>query len=201
MDEIDAALDFRNVSIVANYIKDRTKNAQFIIISLRYARLVSPDHRYWQTTQRAPETTCSNSRIDSLGYTRPPMLRRVCSLARLLFIPCSFPLRQVYPSTTMHWSHSRTQRRSCLRILYYFSSYCGLGFTIISNLDRQTVLLSCTCICKVMNWLPHWRQELVADKTITKPSTFVQFVIKVVGVVIIDLCSKSYKYFKFVWAT
>jgi structural maintenance of chromosome 4 len=46
MDEIDAALDFRNVSIVANYIKDRTKNAQFIIISLRYARLVSPDHRY-----------------------------------------------------------------------------------------------------------------------------------------------------------
>lgn len=35
MDEIDAALDFRNVSIVANYIKDRTKNAQFIVISLR----------------------------------------------------------------------------------------------------------------------------------------------------------------------
>ena len=26
MDEIDAALDFRNVSIVAYYIKDRTKN-------------------------------------------------------------------------------------------------------------------------------------------------------------------------------
>lgn len=35
LDEIDAALDFKNVSIVANYIKDRTKNAQFIIISLR----------------------------------------------------------------------------------------------------------------------------------------------------------------------
>lgn len=35
MDEIDAALDFRNVSIVANYIKDRTKNAQFVVISLR----------------------------------------------------------------------------------------------------------------------------------------------------------------------
>ncbi|KAG0341092.1 hypothetical protein BG000_010248, partial [Podila horticola] len=31
----DAALDFRNVSIVANYIKERTKNAQFVIISLR----------------------------------------------------------------------------------------------------------------------------------------------------------------------
>jgi structural maintenance of chromosome 4 len=49
MDEIDAALDFRNVSvslhrcsrsrsqvsIVASYIKERTKNGQFIVISLR----------------------------------------------------------------------------------------------------------------------------------------------------------------------
>jgi structural maintenance of chromosome 4 len=35
MDEIDAALDFRNVSIVASYIKERTRNAQFIVISLR----------------------------------------------------------------------------------------------------------------------------------------------------------------------
>jgi len=35
MDEIDAALDFRNVSIVGNYIKERTRNAQFVIISLR----------------------------------------------------------------------------------------------------------------------------------------------------------------------
>jgi len=35
MDEIDAALDFKNVSIIANYIKERTKDAQFIIVSLR----------------------------------------------------------------------------------------------------------------------------------------------------------------------
>ena len=35
MDEIDAALDFKNVSIVGHYIKERTKNAQFVIISLR----------------------------------------------------------------------------------------------------------------------------------------------------------------------
>ncbi|XP_076766925.1 haspin [Xylocopa sonorina] len=35
MDEIDAALDFKNVSIIGNYIKERTKNAQFIIVSLR----------------------------------------------------------------------------------------------------------------------------------------------------------------------
>ena len=35
MDEIDAALDFKNVSIVAHYIKERTRDAQFVIISLR----------------------------------------------------------------------------------------------------------------------------------------------------------------------
>uniref|UniRef100_A0A803N3F1 Structural maintenance of chromosomes protein 4 n=1 Tax=Chenopodium quinoa TaxID=63459 RepID=A0A803N3F1_CHEQI len=35
MDEIDAALDFKNVSIVGHYVKDRTKNAQIVIISLR----------------------------------------------------------------------------------------------------------------------------------------------------------------------
>ncbi|CAH8660657.1 unnamed protein product [Dicrocoelium dendriticum] len=35
MDEIDAALDFKNVSIVGTYLKERTKNAQFVVISLR----------------------------------------------------------------------------------------------------------------------------------------------------------------------
>jgi structural maintenance of chromosome 4 len=31
MDEIDAALDFKNVSIVANYIKERTKVGPFLV--------------------------------------------------------------------------------------------------------------------------------------------------------------------------
>ena len=35
MDEIDAALDYKNVSFIAEYIKKKTKDAQFIIISLR----------------------------------------------------------------------------------------------------------------------------------------------------------------------
>ena len=38
MDEIDAALDFRNVSIVGNYIKERTRNAQVRMSS--YIQLV-----------------------------------------------------------------------------------------------------------------------------------------------------------------
>eukprot|EP00210_Caulerpa_lentillifera_P000965 g932.t1 len=35
MDEIDAALDFRNVAITAEYIAKRTGNAQFIVVSVR----------------------------------------------------------------------------------------------------------------------------------------------------------------------
>ena len=35
MDEIDAALDYRNVAIVAKYVAERAKNCQFLIISLR----------------------------------------------------------------------------------------------------------------------------------------------------------------------
>lgn len=34
-DEIDAALDYKNVGVVAQYIKSHTKNTQFCIISLR----------------------------------------------------------------------------------------------------------------------------------------------------------------------
>ncbi|GFR00649.1 structural maintenance of chromosomes protein 4 [Trichonephila clavata] len=44
MDEIDAALDFRNVSIIGSYIKDCTKNAQFIVISLRENMFMLADH-------------------------------------------------------------------------------------------------------------------------------------------------------------
>ncbi|CAG9859333.1 unnamed protein product [Phyllotreta striolata] len=44
MDEIDAALDFKNVSIIANYIKERTNNAQFIIISLRSEMFENADN-------------------------------------------------------------------------------------------------------------------------------------------------------------
>ena len=35
MDEIDAALDYRNVAIVASYVKKQACHAQFIVISLR----------------------------------------------------------------------------------------------------------------------------------------------------------------------
>ena len=70
MDEIDAALDFRNVSIVANYIKDRTKNAQFIIISLRYVHGI----QLWSIVTRLMRfgsvTTCSSSVTVSSASTR-----------------------------------------------------------------------------------------------------------------------------------
>eukprot|EP00892_Ulva_mutabilis_P006904 jgi/Ulvmu1/4586/UM002_0315.1 len=44
MDEIDAALDFKNVSIVAHYVKEQTKHAQFVVISLRNHMFELADH-------------------------------------------------------------------------------------------------------------------------------------------------------------
>ena len=59
MDEIDAALDFRNVSIVANYLKERTKDAQFIVISLRNNMFESADRLVgiYKTSQRTKSVT------------------------------------------------------------------------------------------------------------------------------------------------
>ncbi|KAK7866223.1 hypothetical protein R5R35_004050 [Gryllus longicercus] len=73
MDEIDAALDFKNVSIVGNYIKDRTKNAQFIIISLRSNMFELADHligifKTWDCTKSVtinPKAYGKNSRPTS----------------------------------------------------------------------------------------------------------------------------------------
>ncbi|KAF8079236.1 RecF/RecN/SMC N terminal domain-containing protein [Lyophyllum atratum] len=70
MDEIDAALDFRNVSIVANYIKDRTKNAQFIIISLRND-MFELSHRLIGIYKTANATRSIS--IDNHALTIPPV--------------------------------------------------------------------------------------------------------------------------------
>lgn len=59
MDEIDAALDFRNVSIVAHYIKERTRDAQFIVISLRNDMFELADRLVgiYKTEQRTKSVT------------------------------------------------------------------------------------------------------------------------------------------------
>lgn len=71
MDEIDAALDFRNVSIVANYIKDRTKNAQFIIISLRND-MFELSHRLIGIYKTANATQSIAIDNHALAVVRPP---------------------------------------------------------------------------------------------------------------------------------
>jgi len=63
MDEIDAALDFKNVAIVAKYIKERTKDAQFIIISLRnnmfeLANKLVGVYKTYDTTKTVGITPC-----------------------------------------------------------------------------------------------------------------------------------------------
>ncbi|ETW86671.1 hypothetical protein HETIRDRAFT_58645 [Heterobasidion irregulare TC 32-1] len=72
MDEIDAALDFRNVSIVANYIKDRTKDAQFIIISLRND-MFELSHRLigiYKTSNQTQSISIDNRSIHSAPTNR-----------------------------------------------------------------------------------------------------------------------------------
>ena len=73
MDEIDAALDFKNVSIVANYVKERTKNAQFIIISLRFDSFPLEGFPYVSF----PGPTCSSWPIAWWASTRPMTAQRV----------------------------------------------------------------------------------------------------------------------------
>lgn len=68
MDEIDAALDFKNVSIIGNYINERTKNAQFLIISLRNYMFELCD--YMIGIYKTFNCTKSMS-LDPSGYSAP----------------------------------------------------------------------------------------------------------------------------------
>uniref|UniRef100_A0A0N5BAQ5 Structural maintenance of chromosomes protein n=1 Tax=Strongyloides papillosus TaxID=174720 RepID=A0A0N5BAQ5_STREA len=61
MDEIDAALDFRNVGIIGDYINGRTTNAQFIVISLRKEMYELADKciEIWKLDDKT-RSACSN---------------------------------------------------------------------------------------------------------------------------------------------
>lgn len=78
MDEIDAALDFKNVSVVGNYIKERTKNAQFIIISLRSQMFELADRLVGiYKTYDATKSVTINPGLISRGAVAPPASRPV----------------------------------------------------------------------------------------------------------------------------
>ena len=72
MDEIDAALDFMNVSIVANYIKERTKNAQFIIISLRSNMFELADRLVgiYKTYNATKSVTINPGKLAAMGKSK-----------------------------------------------------------------------------------------------------------------------------------
>ncbi|KAF1316465.1 Structural maintenance of chromosomes protein, partial [Globisporangium splendens] len=75
MDEIDAALDFKNVSIVGNYIKQRTRNAQFVIISLRNNMFELADRLVgiYKTNDATKSVTINPKVYESMLPSRPPM--------------------------------------------------------------------------------------------------------------------------------
>ncbi|VDM34998.1 unnamed protein product, partial [Hydatigera taeniaeformis] len=76
MDEIDAALDFKNVSIVGNYVVERTRNAQFVIISLRNNmfeladRLVGIYKTHNITKSIALDCACLSKRLEAAVAAR-----------------------------------------------------------------------------------------------------------------------------------
>jgi len=73
MDEIDAALDFKNVSIVGHYIKERTKNAQFVIISLRNNMFELADRLVGvYKTNNTTKTVAINPGAFSVGAGKKP---------------------------------------------------------------------------------------------------------------------------------
>jgi len=73
MDEIDAALDFKNVSIVGNYIKEATKNAQFVVISLRSQmfELASRLCGIYKTNNAASCVVISPQKLSSMARVGP----------------------------------------------------------------------------------------------------------------------------------
>ena len=103
MDEIDAALDFRNVSIVANLIKERTKGGQFIIISLRNnmfelsSRLIG----VYKTANCTKSLTIDNTELLAPPPAPAPAtsLHPRASAATMLGSPAATPLHRSQPQT------------------------------------------------------------------------------------------------------
>lgn len=82
MDEVDAALDYKNVSIIANYIRKRTKNAQFIVITLRPEHFELADRLVGIYKRKDISRSVSmNPRVieKKVGAQPPPALRLTVS--------------------------------------------------------------------------------------------------------------------------
>ncbi|CAI2193113.1 12085_t:CDS:2, partial [Funneliformis geosporum] len=84
MDEIDAALDFRNVSIVANYIKERIRDAQFIVISLHDNMSELADHLVgvFKTDDQSKSVTFNPRKFQELTLSKilgkDPLNKKLC---------------------------------------------------------------------------------------------------------------------------
>ncbi|PWN30041.1 hypothetical protein BDZ90DRAFT_244852 [Jaminaea rosea] len=121
MDEIDAALDFRNVSIVANLIKERTKNAQFVIISLRNnmfelaSRLVGIYKTNGQTKSLAVENTELSQAVAEEAAAAAAAVAASARKARNFPGPPRTPMSSVQHAQRMQMQHqaSLARRRGC----------------------------------------------------------------------------------------
>ncbi|CAI2190348.1 3214_t:CDS:2, partial [Funneliformis geosporum] len=83
-EKIDAALDFRNVSIVANYIKERIRDAQFIVISLHDNMSELADHLVgvFKTDDQSKSVTFNPRKFQELTLSKilgkDPLNKKLC---------------------------------------------------------------------------------------------------------------------------
>lgn len=141
MDEIDAALDFRNVSIVANLIKERTKNAQFVIISLRNnmfelaSRLVGIYKTNGQTKSLAVENTELSQAVAEEAASASAALAASAKKARTNPNPPKTPSSTVAHAQRLQASMSRYSQLSGMR---NSAGEQSLPTTPSSNVLRRT---------------------------------------------------------------
>ena len=77
MDEIDAALDFKNVSIVANYIKERTKVIHYRIL---------PTGRVWLNLwYKAQNSSFDNTLSPSDFFIENFKIKTLCNYEMIIF--------------------------------------------------------------------------------------------------------------------
>jgi hypothetical protein len=82
---ISIAADFKNVSIVAHYIKDRTKDAQFIIIRCALQSMTS------SLLQSARDSFCAQTRLSPFVISWEQFFSLFCESWLLEWPWCNFP--------------------------------------------------------------------------------------------------------------
>ncbi|KAF7562523.1 hypothetical protein G7046_g1595 [Stylonectria norvegica] len=177
MDEIDAALDFRNVSIVANYIKERTKNAQFIVISLR--------NNMFELAARLVGVYKVNHMTKSVTIENRDFIAMMWRFLVPLVIRCAFALPAGVDETgsctrdTLYTSLVDDGIDFCSSVVE--AGHCGGEYstpTQYATYNQTQISSQCECIVTEQSttdsWIPSWTASYTVSgsMTIADPTAF-----------------------------